>query len=99
MEPEMVLISKKERSSPLSTRLVIWDSLGNTALIIFLLVFACTLKMMSQYVSYDYHKSFPATDHNINMFSKIALFLQKKFTKKLICDLISQLNFKLYSTN
>ena len=33
------------------------------------------------------------------MFSEIAPFLQNQFTQKLICDLISQLIFKLSSTN
>ena len=41
---------------------------------------------------------FATADHNIKMFSKIAAFLQNQFYKKLICDLISQLIFKLYST-
>ena len=42
---------------------------------------------------------FATEDHIIKMFSKIAIFLQNQFTKKLICDLISQPIFKLYSTN
>ena len=42
---------------------------------------------------------FAIADHNIKMFSKIAAYLQNQFFKKLICDLISQLIFKLYSTN
>ena len=42
---------------------------------------------------------FATKDHNIKMFLKIAIFLQNQFIKKLICDLISQLIFKLFSTN
>ena len=42
---------------------------------------------------------FATADHNIKMLSKIATFLQNRFAKKLICDLISQLIFKLFSTN
>ena len=42
---------------------------------------------------------FATADHNIKMFLKIAPFLQRQFTKKLISDLISQLIFKLCSTN
>ena len=38
---------------------------------------------------------FATADHNMKMFSKIATFLQNRFTEKLICDFISQLNFKL----
>ena len=38
-------------------------------------------------------------EHNMKMSSKLAHFLQNQFTKKLICDLISQLIFKLSSTN
>ena len=39
---------------------------------------------------------FATADHNIKMFLKIAPFLQNQFIKKLICDLISQLTFKLF---
>ena len=42
---------------------------------------------------------FATADHNIEMFSKIAIFLQNQFIKKMICDLISQLIFKPSSTN
>ena len=42
---------------------------------------------------------FATADHNVKMFAKLALFLQNQFIKKLICDLISQLIFKLSSTN
>ena len=42
---------------------------------------------------------FATADHYIEMFSKIATFLQNQFTKKLICDLISQLIFKLFPIN
>ena len=41
---------------------------------------------------------FATADHNIKMFLNIAPFLQNQFTKKLICDLISQLIFKLFPT-
>ena len=40
---------------------------------------------------------FATADHNIKMFSKIATFLQSQFIEKLICDLISQLIFKLFT--
>ena len=39
---------------------------------------------------------FVTAHHNIKMFFKIAPFLQYQFIKKLICDLISQLIFKLF---
>ena len=39
---------------------------------------------------------FATADHNMNMLSKIATFLQNQFNKKLICDLISQLIFKRF---
>ena len=42
---------------------------------------------------------FASADHNIKMFSKIATFLPNHYTKKLIFDLVSQLSFKVYSTN
>ena len=42
---------------------------------------------------------FATADHYIEMLSKIATFLQNQFTKKLICDLISQLIFKLFPIN
>ena len=42
---------------------------------------------------------FTAADHNMKMFPKIATFLQNQFIKKLICDLISQLIFKRFSTH
>ena len=42
---------------------------------------------------------FATADHNNNRFLKIATFLQNQFTKNLICDLISQLIFKLSTTN
>ena len=42
---------------------------------------------------------FATADHNRKRFLKIAIFLQNQFIKKLICDLISQPIFKLYSTN
>ena len=42
---------------------------------------------------------FANEDHNMKMFSKIATFLQNQFLNKLIYDFISQLIFKLSSTN
>ena len=42
-------------------------------------------------------QNFVTADYNIKMFSKIAPFLQNQFTKKMICDLISQLIFRVYS--
>ena len=42
---------------------------------------------------------FATADHYMKMFSKIAIFLQNQFIKKLISDLISQLVFKLFSKN
>ena len=39
---------------------------------------------------------FATAGHNMNMFSKIAIFLRNQFIKNLICDLISQLIFKLF---
>ena len=45
------------------------------------------------------NKMFATADHIMNMFSKITMFLQDQFIKKLIYDLISLLIFKLYLTN
>ena len=39
---------------------------------------------------------FATVDRNIKMFSKIAIFLQNQFNKKLICDDISKSIFKLF---
>ena len=45
------------------------------------------------YTNVSYRRSY------MKMSLKIAPFLQNQLIKKLICDLISQLIFKLFSTN
>ena len=42
---------------------------------------------------------FATADHNIKTILEIATFLQNQFIEKPIFNLISQLIFKLYSTN